>query len=143
MNDQQIKVNLTTGTLKLEQLNAIFKTIPQEFDFIDENDIVRWYSNNTNRLFARDTSKLNQHVLDVHPAHSAGRVKKVLAEMHNGERDSIQMTVPAKGKQIHIAFYALHNDSGDYIGCIEVTEDISEFTKSGKIGNLVKLLRNK
>ncbi|ANK60904.1 PAS domain-containing protein [Loigolactobacillus backii] len=138
-----MKVNLASGTLKLEQLNAIFKTIPQEFDFIDENDIVRWYSNNTNRLFARDTSKLNQPVLAVHPAHSAGRVKKVLAEMHSGERDSIQMTVPAKGKQIHIAFYALHNDSGDYIGCIEVTEDVSEFTKSSKLGNLVRLLRNK
>lgn len=138
---EQQQINLASGSLKLEQLNAIFATIDQEFDFIDENDIVRWYSNNTQRLFKRDTSKLNQHVLAVHPAHSAGRVKQVLAEMHDGATGKVAMTVPIRGKQVHMAFYALHNPAGEYVGCIEVTEDITEYTKTTKFGNMLKLLK--
>lgn len=137
----QPTVELATGSLRLEQLNAIFATIDQEFDFIDENDIVRWYSNNSHRLFKRDPSKLNQHVLDVHPAHSAGRVKQVLAEMHDGATGKVAMTVPIRGKQVHMAFYALHNPAGDYVGCIEVTEDVTEYTKTTWIGNLLKLMK--
>ena len=138
---EQSEINLASGSLRLEQLNAIFATIDQEFDFIDEKDIVRWYSNSPQRLFKREPKHLNQHVLDVHPAHSAGRVKQVLAEMHNGTTGKVAMTVPIHGKQVHMAFYALHNPSGDYIGCIEVTEDITTYTKTTKFGNFLKLLK--
>lgn len=31
-------INLDGGHLSLEQLNAIFRTIPQEMDVLDEND---------------------------------------------------------------------------------------------------------
>ena len=49
--DQQIK--LDGGHLSLTELNAIFKTIPQEFDVLDANDIVVWSSMNQDRLFPR------------------------------------------------------------------------------------------
>lgn len=135
-------IKLDTGQVTLEQLIAIFKTIPQEFDLLDENDIVRWYSNN-HSLFSRDLSDLNKHVLDVHPKHSADRVKKVLAQMHDNTRDSIEMTIPAKGKQIHISFYALRDKFDRYLGCVEVTEDVTEFVKSSKLSNFLKLLKMK
>ncbi|MFD0897391.1 PAS domain-containing protein [Loigolactobacillus binensis] len=134
-------IKLATGNLSLEQLNAIFATIDQEFDFIDENDIVRWYSNNPQRLFSRQPQHLNKHVLEVHPAHSAGRVKQVLAEMHSGTTGKVQMTVPIKNKQVHMAFYALHNPAGEYVGCIEVTEDVTPYTKKTWLGNLLQLMK--
>ena len=37
-------ISLKGGKLSIEQLNTIFETIPVEFDFIDENDIIRWSS---------------------------------------------------------------------------------------------------
>ena len=40
------KINLSGGSLTLEQLDAIFKTIPQEFDVVDENDTIVWSSMN-------------------------------------------------------------------------------------------------
>ncbi len=137
-----IPINLDTGQLTIDQLEAIFSVIPQELDFIDENDIVRWYSDN-HTIFSRQKDVLNKHVLEVHPKHSADRVKKVLAEMHSGTRDSIEMTIPAKGKQVHIAFYALHDAQGQYLGCIEVTEDVTEFVNSTKVSNFMKLLKKK
>ena len=51
-------VKLLGGSLTLTQLNAIFQTIPEEFDFIDEHDIVRWSSANKHRLFKRTDDDL-------------------------------------------------------------------------------------
>jgi len=42
-------IKLDGGHLSLEQLNAIFRTIPQEMDVLDENDRVVWSSMNENR----------------------------------------------------------------------------------------------
>ena len=39
-------IQLEGGSLSLEELNAIFKTIPQEMDVLDENDVVVWSSMN-------------------------------------------------------------------------------------------------
>ena len=46
-------IKLDGGHLSLEQLNAIFRTIPQEMDVLDENDRVVWSSMNEKRLFKR------------------------------------------------------------------------------------------
>ena len=45
------KIKLKGGHLSLPELNAIFTTIPQEFDVLDENDIVVWSSLNEHRIF--------------------------------------------------------------------------------------------
>ena len=42
-------INLHGGQLSLDDLNAIFATIPVEFDFIDQDDIIRWSSANHHR----------------------------------------------------------------------------------------------
>lgn len=133
-------IDLETGKIDLDQLTGIFRVIPQEFDFIDENDIVRWYSNNNDRIFGREISSLNQHVLDVHPKHSANRIKKLLADMHSGNKTKVEMVIPAKGKQIQICFYAVYDHEGKYRGCIEVTQDVSHLVKQSRLGNLWKLI---
>ena len=46
-------IKLQGGHLSLDQLNAIFRTIPQEMDVLDENDRVVWSSMNKHRLFKR------------------------------------------------------------------------------------------
>ncbi len=45
------EIKLKGGHLSLPELNAIFTTIPQEFDVLDENDIVVWSSMNEHRIF--------------------------------------------------------------------------------------------
>lgn len=129
MNPEQI--TLQGGSLNLTQLNAIFESIPEEFDFIDENDIVRWSSANKHRLFKRTDDDLGKHVLEVHPGHSQERVKQVLQQMHDGKRGSLSLIIHYHNKPINIAFYSLHDDSGKYIGCVEVTQDVSNHQEKG------------
>ncbi|MHC5250062.1 PAS domain-containing protein [Enterococcus sp. HY326] len=134
-------IELETGKLTIDQLNGIFKVIPQEFDFIDENDIVRWYSNNSMRLFDRDKSALNKHVLDVHPGKSSSRITKLLEQMHSGEISQQIMVIPAKGKQIQISFFSVRDSENNYIGCIEVTQDVSHLVGKSKIGHFFNLIK--
>lgn len=59
--DRQIK--LDGGHLSLTELNSIFKTIPQEFDVLDANDIVVWSSMNQDRLFPRTEKDIGKQSL--------------------------------------------------------------------------------
>ena len=106
------KIELIGGSLSVEQLNAIFETIPQEMDVLDENDVVVWSSMNKHRLFKRTEKDIGKTVFEVHPGHSQGHVKAVL-------------------KQMHEAFYSLHNDQGKYLGCIEVTQPVADLQEKG------------
>src|SRR5262249_12530524 len=46
-------VSLPTGTLALEQLVAIFSTLPVDLTFVDADDRVAFFSEGPNRVFAR------------------------------------------------------------------------------------------
>lgn len=136
-------IPLHGGKLQVAELNAIFATIPVEFDFIDENDIIRWSSANRHRLFKRTDADLGKHVLDVHPSHSQERVKQVLREMHSGDRKSIQILIHYHQRPVSIAFYSLHNEDGKYIGCVEVTQEVTAFQEHGALFRNLKQLFHK
>lgn len=135
------KVSFETGSLTIRQLEAIFRTIEPEFDFIDDQDVVRWYSNNRKRLFQREVSALGQHVLAVHPKHSAGRIKQLLGEMHSGRKDYQTVTVPIRGKIMNMTFHAVRDDTGKYLGCIEVTQDVSRFSNKSWVDHVLQLFK--
>ena len=142
--DQKEEIKLNGGHLNLEMLNAIFNTIPQEFDVLDENDKVVWSSMNKHRLFKRTEDDIGKTVYEVHPGHSQSRVKQVLEQMHDDKRGSLSLVVTHDKKPISISFYALHNEDGKYIGCIEVTQPVDKYqVKGSKWRNILNILKKK
>lgn len=136
------EIKLQGGHLSLEQLNAIFRTIPQEMDVLDENDRVVWSSMNQHRLFKRTEKDIGKTVFEVHPGHSQKHVKEVLNQMHDGQRQSISITITKDNQPINISFYSLHNENGKYIGCIEVTQPVSNLqVKGSKLRNILTILK--
>ncbi|MBV6740346.1 PAS domain-containing protein [Lactobacillus gasseri] len=135
-------INLDGGHLSLEQLNAIFRTIPQEMDVLDENDRVVWSSMNKNRLFKRTEKDIGKTVFEVHPGHSQKHVKEVLNQMHAGNRKNISIMSTKDEQPINISFYSLHNEDGKYIGCIEVTQAVKNLqVKGSKLRNILNVLK--
>lgn len=142
MNNNNNEIKLKGGKLNLEMLNAIFETIPQEFDVLNENDIVVWSSMNKHRLFKRTEEDIGKTVYEVHPGHSQDRVKQVLQQMHDDKRGSLSLVIHHDGIPISISFYALHNDDGEYIGCIEVTQPVDKYqVKGSKWRNILNVLK--
>lgn len=137
-------IKLKGGHLSLDELNAIFTTIPQEFDVLDENDVVVWSSMNKHRLFKRTESDVGKTVFEVHPGKSQNRVKTVLKQMHDGKRNSISINIRKNNIPVNISFYSLHDDNGKYLGCVEVTQPVAEYQVAGsKWRNILNVLRKK
>lgn len=135
-------INLDGGHLSLEQLNAIFRTIPQEMDVLDENDRIVWSSMNKNRLFKRTKKDIGKTVFEVHPGHRQRHVKEVLNQMHAGNRKNILIMITKDEQPINISFYSLHNEDGKYIGCIEVTQAVKNLqVKGSKLRNILNVLK--
>lgn len=138
--DMDKDIKLIGDHLSLDQLNAIFRKIPQEFDVLDENDIVVWSSMNTNRIFPRTEADIGKSVFEIHPGHSQKAVKAVLKQMHNGKRKSLSINITKNKMPINISFYSLHNEAGKYIGCVEVTQAVKDYqVKGSKWHNLIQL----
>jgi Uncharacterized conserved protein len=63
--------------------------------------------------------------------------------MHGGNRDSIKILINYHQQPVSIAFYALHNDDGQYIGCVEVTQPVGDFQQRGSLWRNIKQMFNK
>lgn len=136
------QVKLEGGSLSINELNAIFETIPQEMDVLDKNDVIVWSSMNKNRLFKRTEDDIGKTVYEVHPGHSQGHVKAVLEQMHNNQRHNLSIMIHKDGIPVNISFYSLHDKENNYIGCIEVTQPVQNLQVSGsKLRNILNILK--
>lgn len=121
-------VELETGTLTLEQLTKMLDTMPVDFTFIDKDDVVRYFNNAPDRIFVRSKAVIGRTVQNCHPDKSIHVVNKLLQEMKQGTRDKAEFWITLNERLIYITYYAVRNN-GEYIGCLEVTQDITDIQK--------------
>lgn len=130
-------INFATGPIKASTLDIIIKLLPFEMGFCDADDIFRWYSNNPDRVHKRRTAAIGRKVLELHPKR-AHHVEKLLNDFRTGERDDWEFWFPKSSKdenagQIYQKFMAVRDEDGTYLGCMDVTIDMSLFDgKNGK-----------
>jgi PAS domain S-box-containing protein len=111
-------------------VKAAIEALPAEITVIDANDeVVAWNKNDT-RLFHRPQTSMGLNFRKCHPASSLDKVEQIVAEMKAGIRQKARFWIRAKvGAERHlvvIEFFALRGDGGEYLGCMEVTQDIEE-----------------
>ena len=119
------------GTLSEPVLSALLKTIPIEFSVLDANDVVVAWNKHETRVFRRPESVLGRNVRNCHPKHSLAKVEAIISEMKAGKRDKAQfwidLNIEGKGRRkVMIEYYALRDQSGKYLGCLEATQDVTE-----------------
>ncbi|MGA2526499.1 MAG: PAS domain-containing protein [Smithellaceae bacterium] len=123
------------GELDKNVLNALLETIPVEFSVVDKNDKVLAWNKHETRIFKRPKGAVGRDVRDCHPKGSLNKVETILAEMKAGKRDSAQLWIdlPMQGKdtpqKVLIEYYALRDVAGKYLGCLEVSQNITDIQK--------------
>jgi PAS domain S-box-containing protein len=115
--------------VKKEVLETILDALPVEFSFIDENDEVRLFNKDGDRIFPRPRSVIGRRVQDCHPRKSLHKVQQILDEMKAGTRNSAEFWIDHRGMKVHIGYFAVRGESGEYLGCLEVSQDITEIQK--------------
>jgi len=116
-------------TLSTETIAAIFEALPVEVSFVDKDDTVRYYSRVDKRIFRRTPSVIGMKVQNCHPQKSLYKVNQVLDDLKAGTRDVAQFWIDLKGRTVLIRYFPVRDSSGNYIGCLEVTQDITDLKK--------------
>ncbi len=122
-------VTFGSGTLTLEQLELLFNHLPIDTTFVDEQDKVLFFSESPTRIFVRSRAVIGRIVQLCHPTDSIHAVQQILDDFREGKRDSAEFWISLRGKMIYIRYFAVRNNSGKYLGCLEVSQDITEIKK--------------
>ena len=126
---QDNAVVLPTGTLKLPELMYLLNTLPADITFVDKDDTVRYFSGNKDMIFRRTKSVIGRKVQNCHPPQSVDAVEKILKSLKSGTKDYFDFWLNFKGKFVYIRYLAVRDRDRNYLGTLEVTQDITEIKK--------------
>jgi PAS domain S-box-containing protein len=116
-------------SLNIETLEALFNALPVEVSFVDENDQVRYFSKNGNRIFPRSKGILGLKVQKCHPEKSLQKVLQILEAFKSGKRDTAEFWINLEGRLIYIRYFCVRDKQNKYLGTLEVTQDITDIKK--------------
>ncbi len=114
-----------TGALTLNQLKAIFSTLPVDMTYVDADDRVRFFSEGPNRVFIRPKAVIGRKVQHCHPPGSVHTVDKILDDFKSRRQDVADFWIEFQGRFVFIRYFALREDDGTYLGTLEVTQDLT------------------
>jgi len=103
--------------------------LPVDLTFVDSEERVRFYSEGKSRVFPRTNSVLGREVVNCHPPKSMHLVQQILDDFRAGTRETAEFWIDMRGRKIYIRYFALKNEAGIYLGCLEVTQDITKIQK--------------
>lgn len=126
---QDDAIKLSEGRLTPEQIDLMLKRLPFDITFVDENDQVRYYSDTPDRLFPRSPAIIGREVQKCHPPKSVHIVNDIVAKFKAKEKDVAEFWIQMNGKFIHIRYFPVYDEVGNYKGVIEVSQEISGIKK--------------
>lgn len=119
-------LDLEVGKLTPEQVNLIFKNLPIDVTFVDEDDRVAYYSHGRERAFPRSPAVIGRKVQLCHPGSSVHVVERILKEFKEGSRDVADFWINSQGRFLYIRYFALRDEEGNYRGTLEVNQNVTE-----------------
>lgn len=119
------KIKLPSGEFKLNELVSMLNTLPFDITFVDKNDEVKYFTEGKERTFPRTRAIIGRNVSNCHPPASVHIVEKIVEDFKSGEKEQEDFWIRMKDKFILIRYYAVRDERGEYLGVLEVTQDIA------------------
>lgn len=123
------RLNLDIGVLTLEQVNLIFTHLPGDVTFVNESDEVVYYSQTKERIFPRSPGVIGRKVQNCQPPKNVDTVQRILNEFPAGYKEVADFWIQMRGKFFHIRHLSLRDNSGNYRGTLEVSQDVTAIKK--------------
>ncbi|MCU0371931.1 MAG: DUF438 domain-containing protein [Ignavibacteria bacterium] len=124
------RIRFDTGSFSVVELESLLNCIPFDITFVDKDDSVKFFSHGKQRIFERSKAILGRQVQYCHPPSSVHIVDKILGDFKSGRQSEAKFWIPFKGMFVHIAYYAVRDKAGNYLGTAEITQDITHFKKA-------------
>jgi hypothetical protein len=94
---------------------------------VGSDDKVKYFSQSSERIFQRNRAILNRDVRHCHPPASAHIVDKILEDFKSSRQNRAPFWINMGGRMIHIEYFALRGDDGEYLGTLEVSQDLTGY----------------
>jgi hypothetical protein len=115
--------------LSHEVIGDLLDALPVDITFVDEDDRVQYFNKEGKQIFARSRKIIGIKVQKCHSQKSISIVNQILQDFRNNKRDSANFWMDLKGRKIYIRYFAVRDKEGKYLGCLEVTQDITDIQK--------------
>ena len=112
------------GKLTMQQLNGLFKVLPIDITFIDEEDINRFFTNE-GKVFSRPLSALDRSTYECHPERVKPMVQKLLDDFKSGAQNYMEVWTPNEDHPVRVIYAAVRDEKGKYLGAAELVEDFT------------------
>jgi len=123
------RIQLPSGSFTVKELTTILNTLPVDLTFVDKDDTVRYFTQGRERIFDRNRAILGRKVQLCHPPSSVHIVQKILDDFRAGKQESAAFWINMRDRFIHIEYFALRDENGEYLGTLEVSQDLTEKRK--------------
>ena len=115
--------DVATGKLTLEQINLLFRHLPVDLSYVDENELVKFYSDTPHRIFPRSANVIGREVKNCHPAKSVHVVEEIVEKFRSGEQSQAEFWINKPGLFIYVIYTAVRDENGKFRGVLEMMQD--------------------
>lgn len=117
-------IEFDAGFMSPEEVNAILNTVPFDMTFVDKDGAVKYFTMGKDRIFARPKTVIGRQVSNCHPPASVHVVEKIVEDFMSGKKDHEDFWIRMGPRFVLIRYYAVRNAKDEYLGTLEVTQDI-------------------
>lgn len=127
--DSEAKKRLIRN-LTYEQIDALLETLPFEVTFVDAEDTVAYFNKlDKTKIFPRTRSVIGRKVEKCHPEKSVDMVRQIVTGFKERTMDHAEFWINFKGDKILIRYYPVYSENDEYMGVLEVTQEIGAIQK--------------
>jgi hypothetical protein len=112
------------------QLHAIMETLPLEVTFVDAADTVAYFNRlDKEKIFPRTRSVIGRKVGKCHPEKSVHMVAQIVEGFKKRTMETAEFWIDFRGEKVLIRYFPVYGDEGEYLGVLEVTQEIGRLQK--------------
>ena len=97
--------------------------MPVDLSYVDENEIVRFYTDTKHRVFPRSKNVIGRDVKNCHPKKSVHIVEEIIEKFRSGEQNEAEFWINKPEIFIYIKYVAVRDEDGKFRGILEMMQD--------------------
>jgi hypothetical protein len=118
------QVQFDAGSMTPEEINSILNTLPLDMTFVGADNKVKYFTQGKERIFDRPKTIIGREVKHCHPPKSVHVVEQIVEELRSGQKDHEDFWIKMGSMYVLIRYYAVRNKEGEFLGTLEITQDI-------------------